>query len=155
MNELIGCPHCGRHVRTGERACPFCGSALDGAAHGVVNGVSRRELTRGAIVMGAAALLSACGGSDEPLDEGGGEGTSGGDEGDSFAADAGTDAGGATAGGDPSAADAGPDSGGATAGGDEELVDPIEDRYRRRCDPGDMACMAMPYGAPALPDAIV
>ncbi len=136
MDELIGCPHCRRHARFTERACPFCGGALEGAMPGVVNAVSRREITRGAIVLGAAALVGACGGSDERAEEGSGEGTSGGDETDPFAADAGTDA-------------------GAPVVGDGELVDPDE-RYRRRpCDPGDMACMTMPYGAPALPGAIV
>lgn len=146
MDELIGCPHCRRHARSTERACPFCGGSLEGAVPGVVNGMTRRALTRGAIVLGAAALAGACGGSEERVDEGGGGGTSGGDEGDRLAADA----------GDPLGVDAGTDAGSAAAG-EGELVDPDERRWRHRppCDPGDMACMSMPYGAPALPDAIV
>ena len=137
MYELIGCPHCHRHARATEAACPFCGAALEGAVPGEVHGVSRRELTRGAIVLGAAALLGACGSSAE---EDRTQETTGGD----------TNTGGDTT------------TGGEVVVDDEPHDDVIDDewmdeRRRRRppCDPDDMACMTMPYGAPALPESIV
>ncbi len=139
MYELIGCPHCHRHARATEAACPFCGATLDGATPGAVHGVSRRELTRGAIVMGAAALLGACASSAEEgrtQESGDGDSTSGGDTGD-------------TGGGEVVVDDEPPDD-----AIDDEWMD---ERRRRRppCDPDDMACMTMPYGAPALPESLV
>ena len=63
MNQLEPCPHCHRHVRVDETACPFCAGAVD------FTGVAPRVLPR--IRLGRAATFafgiaaSACG-SDAP-----------------------------------------------------------------------------------------
>ena len=58
------CSACGRHVR--ETTCPFCG------AH-VVTEMSRARVrgSRTARILGAAAIVGACGGTTEPTGDGG------------------------------------------------------------------------------------
>lgn len=60
MTALACCPACSRHARVADPDCPFCGASLGGAVPGEVRAVSRREVTRSAIVLGAASLLGAC-----------------------------------------------------------------------------------------------
>lgn len=66
MSALHECPSCARHVRVDEPVCPFCTGSLERARPGRVHLVSRSELTRLAVVVGAALLAAACDGAAEP-----------------------------------------------------------------------------------------
>jgi len=63
--QLTPCPECARHVRAGERACPFCGHVARFVAPPVPRSPGR--LGRAAIfafrtaVIGAAGATTACG----------------------------------------------------------------------------------------------
>lgn len=62
MNQLEPCPHCERHVKISETACPFCAGALD-FAHVAPRAMPGAFLGRAAVfAFGIAA--SACGDSD-------------------------------------------------------------------------------------------
>lgn len=58
MSTLVACPQCARHVRSNERRCPFCASALDGSPRD--HAASNRAAWALAV---SATLLGAC----EPL----------------------------------------------------------------------------------------
>lgn len=64
--RLLPCPSCGRHVRSNEKACPFCAAdvaeafAAVPAARAIPVGLSRA-----AIAAMAAATMGACGGDEK------------------------------------------------------------------------------------------
>lgn len=79
MSELRPCNDCGRHVRSADPECPFCGAELapDASPPGSARVATR--LTRAAIFAGAALLAPACGsGSSETSQQDQVEQTSGG-----------------------------------------------------------------------------
>jgi hypothetical protein len=58
---LVPCPVCARHVRIGERACPFCNTALPGDLQPRVGRPSTRRVGRAAaFFLGATVSLTAC-----------------------------------------------------------------------------------------------
>ena len=64
LPSLLACPGCSRHIRSTERACPFCQSAV---VFGVppARVLPRRRLSRAALAFGASTLAVAtlsCGG---------------------------------------------------------------------------------------------
>jgi hypothetical protein len=67
MSSLVLCPGCGRHVKSDDRACPFCQAALVSEAASVVcqgpcSGHRSPRLGRAALMTAGAALLcAACG----------------------------------------------------------------------------------------------
>lgn len=56
---LVACAGCGRHVRSGELACPFCAAPLSAVAPPPRR--AHRPLTRLALVAGVALAAPACG----------------------------------------------------------------------------------------------
>lgn len=69
MSALAPCPSCARHVRRGERACPFCASSLASASSPATRSPTER-LGRAALFTFGAALAttaSACAGNPVPL----------------------------------------------------------------------------------------
>lgn len=77
MPTLVPCPACARHARADARRCPFCGADPSASAPGPVRLVARSELTRFAVVAGAAMLAAACSGSGETEQGGSSDGSSG------------------------------------------------------------------------------
>lgn len=63
MSQLEPCPHCHRHVRVSEPACPFCAASLAEAFAGVgPRAAPRARIGRAALfAFGVAASTSACG----------------------------------------------------------------------------------------------
>src|SRR5262245_60284356 len=60
---LVPCPACARHVRIGERACPFCDAALPGDLRPrAVRPPTRRVGRAAAFFLGATVSLTACSG---------------------------------------------------------------------------------------------
>lgn len=61
-HPLTPCPSCARHVRTGERACPFCDAALHADhAHSIARDTTERLARSALVAFGAAVSLAACG----------------------------------------------------------------------------------------------
>jgi hypothetical protein len=63
MSTLTPCPSCNRHVRVGDAACPFCGSAVAVAPAAAASAAGPRgRLGRAALFAAGATLLgmSAC-----------------------------------------------------------------------------------------------
>jgi len=56
--SLTVCPGCSRHVRCGERACPFCGAGVSSFARVLEYRVNTR-LDRGLMISLGAALTAA------------------------------------------------------------------------------------------------
>lgn len=74
MQTMTVCRGCSRHVRQTECACPFCGAAVEPAAH-TQGDAAPRGLSRGrlavavALTVAASATLAACyGAPSEPPD---------------------------------------------------------------------------------------
>jgi hypothetical protein len=67
MSCLHVCPSCERHVRSEEKECPFCATALpdDFGVCGEPRAVGR-PLTRAAFILMSATALTACGKSASP-----------------------------------------------------------------------------------------
>ena len=61
MSELVACQGCQRHVRSSERACPFCGTSR---ARSRLSTTSRAA--RMAFALASVATLSACYGGPPP-----------------------------------------------------------------------------------------
>ncbi len=63
MSQLEPCPHCDRHVKVSEPACPFCARSLaDAFAQVAPRTAPRARLGRAAIfAFGVAASAPACG----------------------------------------------------------------------------------------------
>lgn len=122
------CSACARHARADERVCPFCGERLGLAAPPRVRWVSRAELTRAAVVAGAAALWVGCPGDPEPTVYDDGVETTGQERA-------------------AHEVDAGPPDAGAADAGDPIPIEPDLDdwRSRPRCTPEGQC---PPYGAP-------
>ena len=78
MSHLAPCPHCNRHVRVSESACPFCAASLAGRRVQPRPQVATRGLSRASILaLGASmaavaggALLDGCADEPEPEDDG-------------------------------------------------------------------------------------
>lgn len=125
MSNLAACPHCARHVRASDPACPFCGGTIDGLAPRSPSVVAR--VTRLALFTGAALVGSACGtavhGDDAGADS-------------AVASDAGADGG----------VDAGTPSD--DAGGSSDAGGPADDAGTPIEDAGVDAGFFPPYGAP-------
>src|SRR5690348_14071013 len=69
MTHLEPCPHCNRHVKVSETACPFCTHPLaDAFAHVVPRGAPRTRLGRAAtFAFGLVAMTQgACSDDDTP-----------------------------------------------------------------------------------------
>jgi len=68
MNQLEPCPHCHRHIRISEAACPFCSHSLADAFANVAPRMQpRARLGRAAaFAFGLAITPAACGDNDDP-----------------------------------------------------------------------------------------
>ena len=63
---LVACAACARHVRSSERACPFCAALLTDDDRARVAPDTRVRLGRAALfVFGAAVAVAACGSKDK------------------------------------------------------------------------------------------
>lgn len=60
MGRLAGCSGCGRHIRTTEATCPFCGATATFETADAVQPTGR-PLTRAAILFASATALAGCG----------------------------------------------------------------------------------------------
>lgn len=60
MARLAACSECGRHIRTTEAACPFCGATASFETGDVRQPVGR-PLTRAAILFASATAIAGCG----------------------------------------------------------------------------------------------
>jgi hypothetical protein len=58
MSQLRSCPHCSRHHRVCEPACPFCGGALP-ACEAASETTPRGRMSRAMLVAAGAAVLGA------------------------------------------------------------------------------------------------
>lgn len=60
--SLVPCPSCNRHIRTGEHACPFCGSAISASiAAKVIPGATQRLSRAAAFAFTATLAMTNCG----------------------------------------------------------------------------------------------
>jgi hypothetical protein len=70
MTFLTPCPHCERHVRSSESACPFCAAPLE-LSSPTPPVLPQKRLTRAAtFAFGAALAVTACGATDDDDDDG-------------------------------------------------------------------------------------
>lgn len=60
MARLAACSGCGRHIRTTEPACPFCGRAATFETVDALPPIGR-PLTRAAILFASATAIAGCG----------------------------------------------------------------------------------------------
>lgn len=124
--RLLPCPGCARHVRAGERECPFCGGAIEVAGAPAVRRPTTRLGRAATFAFGAAVAttlsVAGCGddGTGGDVDSGAAADSGGGADVDSGSS--GDDAGGAMA-------DAGGDAGGSgdDAGAAVDAGGPMED----------------------------
>ena len=63
--KLTPCTSCARLVRAADAACPFCRAAI--AALPVSGSPVSKHLSRAAMLVGAAAIGVACGGTSQPV----------------------------------------------------------------------------------------
>jgi len=60
--SLVPCPSCNRHIRTGEHACPFCGSAISASiAAKAIPGATQRLSRAAAFAFTATLAMTHCG----------------------------------------------------------------------------------------------
>ncbi|MBL8683970.1 MAG: hypothetical protein JNK05_32660 [Myxococcales bacterium] len=70
-NALVPCGGCGRHVRSSETACPFCGATVNEDARAKAIPAANTRMTRNAMFVFATTLaLSGCAASTGPSDSG-------------------------------------------------------------------------------------
>lgn len=60
--SLVPCPSCNRHIRTGERACPFCGASISASlASKAIPGATQRMSRAAAFAFTATLTMANCG----------------------------------------------------------------------------------------------
>ena len=75
---LFPCPGCARHIRTDERACPFCGAATpEGFGACAKPALTGPVLSRAAVLFMGATAVAACSGTVAAPGGGGDSGSSG------------------------------------------------------------------------------
>jgi hypothetical protein len=135
---LVSCTHCGRHVKSTEDTCPFCSQELPKSAS-----VMRAPLgSRAAMLLGAGAIVIACGGSEKDgSSSSGGTSTSSGNVGSSGTPVA--------LYGAPAPMDAGPNDAAASSSGSSSGSSGVAPAYGAPPDAGGSSSgAAPPYGSP-------